>query len=103
MPLMDSILDNQVLGREYKRGLQEGEQRGEQETELRVELKVLRRLMEWRFGAIPAWAEERLAARSAAELEELIVRVLDASPAAGGAKNATHGQHPGQSSPRSRI
>jgi len=66
MPLMDSILDNQVLGREYKRGRQE------------ADLANVRRLIERRFGAIPAWAEERLAARSAADLEELIVRVLDA-------------------------
>jgi len=63
---MDSILDNQVLGREYKRGRQE------------ADLANVRRLIERRFGAIPAWAEERLAARSAADLEELIVRVLDA-------------------------
>jgi hypothetical protein len=55
-----------VLGREYKRGLQEGE------------LTVLRRLIEKRFGAVPNWVEERLAGRSAAELEELSVRVLDA-------------------------
>jgi hypothetical protein len=66
MPLLNDILDNKVLGREYKRGLQEGE------------LTILRRQVEKRFGAIPDWAEERLASLSAAELEELCVRVLDA-------------------------
>jgi hypothetical protein len=65
MPIFIDILENKVLGREYKRGLQEGE------------LNVLRRLIEKRFGALPSWAEERLTGRSAAELEELSVRVLD--------------------------
>jgi hypothetical protein len=62
MPILNDILDNKVLGREFKRG----------------ELTVLRRLIEKRFGAIPTWAEERLTGRSAADLEELSVRVLDA-------------------------
>ena len=66
MPIFGDILDNKVLGREYKRGLREGE------------LTVLRRLIEKRFGAIPTWAAERLAGTSAADLEVLSERVLDA-------------------------
>jgi hypothetical protein len=66
MPIFGDILDNKVLGREYKRGLQDGE------------LTILRRQIEKRFGAIPGWAEERLTGRSAADLEKLSVRVLDA-------------------------
>jgi hypothetical protein len=62
MPLLNDILDNKVFGREYKRG----------------ELAVLRRQIEKRFGAIPSWAEERLAGRSPADLEDLSVHVLDA-------------------------
>jgi len=70
MPLLNEILENRVLGREFKRGLEEGVQQGE--------LTMLRRLIEKRFGPMPQWAEERLAARSAAELEELGERVLTA-------------------------
>jgi len=66
MPILGDTLDNRVLGREYKRGMQDGE------------LTILRRQIEKRFGAIPTWAEERLTGRSAADLEELSVRVLDA-------------------------
>ena len=62
MPILNDILDNKVLGREFKRG----------------ELTVLRRQIEKRFGAIPSWAEERLAGRSPADLEDLSVRLLDA-------------------------
>lgn len=60
MPLLNDILENRVLGREFKRG----------------ELSLLRRQIEERFGPIPPWAEDRLIQRSAAELEELGVRVL---------------------------
>jgi hypothetical protein len=66
MPILNDILDNKVLGREFKRGVQEGE------------LTVLRRQIEKRFGALPSWAEERLAGRTTTELEELSIRVLDA-------------------------
>ena len=70
MPIHIDILENKVLGREYKRGLQQGVLQGE--------IGVLRRLIERRFGALPDWAEERLTTRTAAELEDLSVRVLDA-------------------------
>jgi len=63
MPLLNDILENRVLGREFQRG----------------ELSLLRRLIEERFGPIPQWAADRLVERSAAELEELGVRVLKAS------------------------
>jgi hypothetical protein len=66
MPILNDILDNKVLGREYKRGVQDGE------------IAVLRRLMQKKFGPLPNWAEEGLAGRSTAELEELSIRVLDA-------------------------
>jgi len=62
VPITESILDHEVLGREFKKG----------------ELIILRRVIEKRFGPIPAWAEERLASRSATELEDLSLRVLDA-------------------------
>jgi hypothetical protein len=74
MPLLNEILENRVLGREFKRGLEEGVQQGVHQEAL----TMARRLIEERFGPIPQWAEERLAARSAAELEELGVRVLKA-------------------------
>jgi hypothetical protein len=67
MPILNDIMDHKVLGREYKRGLQQGE------------LTVLRRQIEKRFGAIPSWAEERLSSHTAAELEALSVRLLDAN------------------------
>lgn len=63
MPILNDILEHKVLGREYKRG----------------ELAVVRRLIEKRFGSLPSWAEERLAGLSPSELEDLSVRVSDAT------------------------
>ena len=74
MPITESILEHEVLGPMIKEAELKGERKGLQEGEL----KVLRRLIEKRFGTMPGWAEEQLASRSAAELEELSLRVLDA-------------------------
>ena len=78
MPILDDILEHKVLGREFKRGLQEGRQEGLQEGARTEVLAVLRRLLEKRFGAMPAWAEDRLASLTVSQLEELSVAVLEA-------------------------
>jgi hypothetical protein len=62
MPVYIDILENEILGPAYKRGM----------------LKTLRLQIEKRFGPIPGWAEERLANWPAHDLEELAVRMLDA-------------------------
>ena len=69
MPILNNILEHEVLGREFKKGRQEGRQEGE--------MVILRRIIEKRFGAVPSWAEKRLATKSLSELEDLSVRVLD--------------------------
>jgi hypothetical protein len=94
VPILNDILDNKVLGREFKKGLQEGrqkglqegrqeglqegERKGERKGEREGERKLLRLIIERRFGPMPGWAEERLASRSTAEMEDLSVRVQDA-------------------------
>lgn len=62
MPILNSILDHEVIGREFKRG----------------ELAILRLQLEKRFGPLPEWAEQRLAGYSASELQDLSLSVLDA-------------------------
>lgn len=74
MPIETSILEHDVLGPLFRKGQQEGRLEGRQEGEL----TILRRLIEKRFGALPAWANDKLNALSAAELEDLSERVLDA-------------------------
>jgi predicted transposase YdaD len=75
MPVYIDLRKNEVLGPPYKRGLRDGRKQGRREGEM----SILRLLIEKRFGALPDWAEERLASKTAAELREMSVRVLDAS------------------------
>ena len=39
---------------------------------------MLRRLIQKRFGAFPAWADERMSKLSVTEIEDLSLRLLDA-------------------------
>jgi hypothetical protein len=58
MPIQTSILEHDVLGPVFQKGVQKGLQKGRQEGEL----TVLRGLIEKRFGELPQWAGEKLAA-----------------------------------------
>jgi len=70
VPAFYDILENKVLGREYKRGLQEGRQEGER--------TLLRLQIEKRFGSVPEWASQRLEKLSEPELGELGLRLFEA-------------------------
>jgi predicted transposase YdaD len=82
VPILEDILDNKVLGREFRRGLelgvQQGVEQGVQQGLHQGELNMLGRLITERFGAFPEWAHAKLAHLSAAALEDLGVRVLKA-------------------------
>jgi predicted transposase YdaD len=60
MPILDDIMDHDLLGPLIRRGQQEGRQEGRHEGELTVILRLLRK----RFGVLQIGTEERLAARS---------------------------------------
>jgi hypothetical protein len=74
VPILNDILQHEILGREYKKGRQEGELIGRQKEGLTILLRQIKK----RFGSVPKVAEERLRKFSAKELEELSVRLLDA-------------------------
>lgn len=74
MPIDLDIRDHEYLGPLLKAERLEGRQEGRHEGEL----AVLRRQLEKRFGPVPAWAGQKLAALSAGELEDLSERLLDA-------------------------
>jgi len=65
MPVLIDIMENEVLGREYKRGLEQGIEKGK----LEGEVALLRRFLEKRFGPLPASAEQRLSEASLEQLE----------------------------------
>jgi hypothetical protein len=67
MPILDDILDHEVLGREFKRGFAQGERR------------LLRRQLEARFGRLPLWAAQKLDGLGDSAVEELGVRFANAN------------------------
>jgi predicted transposase YdaD len=74
MPILDDIMDHDVIGPAIRQGLEQGLERGRQEEGL----AILRRLIGKRFGVVPAWAEEPLANLSTAQIEDCSLSVLDA-------------------------
>jgi len=78
MPILDDIMDHDILGPAIRQGLQQGLQQGRVEGRVEGEQTVVMRQIETRFGAVPSWARQRLDAMSAPELEETAVRLLNA-------------------------
>ena len=75
MPILNDILDHKVLGPAILKGRQQGLTEGRQEGRQ----DILKRQLQKRFGALPAWVEDRLAGFTAPELDEFAVRILDAA------------------------
>ena len=73
MPILDDIMDHDLLGPAIRQGMQKGLEQGVQ----RGELIILRRQLNRRFGVMPAAIDERLSTLSTAELEDLSVRLFD--------------------------
>ena len=73
VPVLNSLLDHKILGREFKKGLeqgrQEGRQAGRQEGRQEGEAKLLRRQLEQRYKKLPKWVADKLATATPAQLE----------------------------------
>jgi hypothetical protein len=82
VPILNSLLDHKVLGREFKKGLEQGRQEGEAKGEARGEAKLLRRQLEHRFKRLPRWVADKLATATPAQIEEWQERLLDDKPLA---------------------
>ena len=61
-----------------QRAEQRGERKGRQEGRQEGEASLLLRQLERRFGVLPDWARDRIAAADTAALEDFGLRVLDA-------------------------
>ena len=80
MPILNNILDHDLLGplilqgrkEGWQKGLQEGRQAGRQGCQ-----ELIRHLIESRFGEFPAWIDARLGKLSASELDKVAVGLLD--------------------------
>ena len=79
MPILDDIMDHKVIGRERKRGIALGRAEGLAEGVAEGERRVILRQIGKRFGPVPDWANERIQALSAPDLEQIELRRLDAT------------------------
>jgi hypothetical protein len=77
VPVLTSLLDHKVLGREFKKGLEQGRQEGEARGEAKGEAKLLRRQLEYRFKKLPKWVADKLATATPAQLEEWQERLFE--------------------------
>ncbi len=73
MPILDDIMDHDVIVPAIRQGIAQGRQEGFREGEL----NVLRLQIKKRFGNRPSWVDERLSRLSTEELEALSLRLLD--------------------------
>ncbi len=79
MPIQINLLENEVLGPLIRKKVREGVQQGVREGVRKGELALLSRLIEKRFGPLPASASKRLAGLSPSELEDISDRLLAAT------------------------
>ena len=77
MPILDDIMDHDLLGPAIRQGLEKGRQEGRQEGRNEEALAFLSVLMTRRFGTVPAEVRERLAKMSTSELEEVGQRLFE--------------------------
>jgi predicted transposase YdaD len=75
MALTLDIKNNAFLREVFEEGRQEGRQEGQQDGER----MLLRRQLVSRFGPLPEWAEQQLAAADTATLEQWGLRMLEAT------------------------
>ena len=78
LPLLDDIMDHPVLGREFRRGMEQGLKQGREQAMRDGALNLLLRQIQRRFGSVPAPLHERLTAMSGPEIEAVAFRLLDA-------------------------
>ncbi len=78
MPILDDIMDHEVIGRERKRGMALGLEEGKR-IAFRRETALITRQLEKRFGPLPGWATDRLQAMNPDSIEAVALRLFDAA------------------------
>jgi predicted transposase YdaD len=74
MPILEDIMDHDVIGPAIRKGLRQGLQQGRVEGQM----EILHRQIRKRFGRIPSAVGQRMAALKPAQLNRIAERLLDA-------------------------
>jgi hypothetical protein len=77
VPVLNSLLDHKVLGREFKKGREQGRNEGLEQGRAEGEAKLLRRQLEHRFKKLPKWVADELATATPAQIEGWGERLLE--------------------------
>jgi hypothetical protein len=75
MPILLDIMDHSVIGPAIRKGLEQGRQEGRKQALQGVLARQIKR----KFGSLPTRVKSRLAKLSEPELDDLALRLLDAS------------------------
>ena len=78
MPILDDIMDHDVIGPAIREGIQKGKAEGRQEGREEEAISMLRGLIKKRFGMLTREVDERLGRMSLGEIESLSLRLFDA-------------------------
>jgi hypothetical protein len=78
MPILNDIMDHDIIGPAIRQGVQQGRLAGLQEGRLDGLRDVTRHLIEKRFGPLPNRLEAQLLGLTADELDAMALDVIDA-------------------------
>ncbi len=70
--------EQQAMEKGIQKGLEKGIEKGIEQGIEQGEARLLKQLLTWRFGSLPAWVATQLAGAEPARLETWAKRVLDA-------------------------
>ena len=70
--------EQQAMERGIQKGIEQGIERGIEQGIEQGEARLLKQLLTWRFGSLPAWVESRLTGADPIRLEAWAKRALDA-------------------------
>jgi predicted transposase YdaD len=91
MPILNDIMDHEVIGPLLRQGMEigridgriegrvEGRVEGRIEGLIEGERRIILLQLSHRFGTVPAWAKNRIERMSAAEVAGVAARLLNAS------------------------
>jgi hypothetical protein len=77
MPIVVDLMENEFFAPMIRKIEEEAEQRGEERGKQIEASQILRLLLERRFGPLPSWALDRVAAADKLTLETWAARLLD--------------------------
>jgi predicted transposase YdaD len=79
MPILNDIMDHEVIGPAIRQGLAQGLAQGLEQGRDKGHRELLRLLLEKRFGTLPEFVENRLTNLSASQVDEMAIRFVDAT------------------------